>query len=162
MVLIFMRRIYEHETCHALTVFRREDARRETTDRGADESCRSANAAAVEKLRELARDAACGPGRGTRIAVPHSRAVVRADLRESRDLRLDEAPIGARSSQPRLEDDRWRPRTGAPDMKSVSSDIDEPSRRWRGRQLVASGIPLIRGTAAYGYGESSADGDANP
>src|SRR5215211_2472382 len=98
MYLVFVGGIHEHETCDVLRVIGCEDANVETTARGPDEHQRVINPAADEEFGQLAGDAACCPRRRTRIAVPDPCAVIAADTRESTNLRLDEAPAGARAA----------------------------------------------------------------
>ena len=74
-----------------------EDADVETTDRSSDEHHRGIDAAADKKFGQLARDAACCPRRRTRVAASYPCVVIAADTRESSNLRLDEAPVGARA-----------------------------------------------------------------
>ncbi len=161
MRLFFVRRIDQHETGDALGTFRRDETRGETTRRGADKNPGAGNAAAVEQLLELASGAACRARRRSRIAVTEPSPVVRADPRESGDLRLDEAPSNGRPSQPGLENHRRLARAGAPDMQSVPSDVHEPSRRWRLRQLLARREPLKCGARTSRHDEPGAQTDEN-
>jgi hypothetical protein len=98
MRIVFVGGIHEHETCDVLRVIGCEDADVETTARSSDEHYWAIDPAADEKFGQLARDAACCPRRRTRVAVPYPCAVVGTDTRESRNLRLDEAPVGARAA----------------------------------------------------------------
>jgi hypothetical protein len=98
MYLVFVGGIHEHETCDVLRVIGCEDADVETTARSSDEHHRASDPAADEKFGQLPRDAACCPRRRTRVAVPYPCAIIGADTRESSNLRLDEAPVGARAA----------------------------------------------------------------
>jgi hypothetical protein len=147
MRLLFVRRIHEHETGHALTVVRREDADAETTDRSADKDERPVNAGAADQLGQPARDPPGGAWRWTGIAVTHSGAIVGADPRKAGDVRLDEAPIRAGAAQTGFENDRRPPGSSAPDMQPMPSDVDESSWWWSRRQLSAGGQRLIDGAS---------------
>ena len=155
MCLVFVGGIHEHETCGALRVIGSEHADVETRDGGADEHDRSGNPAAGEEFGQLARDAACGPRRRAGIAVTHACPVVGADTRESRNSRLDEAPVSSRAAEARVEDDGRRAVAGAPQMQPVPSDVDEMSGRRSCRQILSSRKPLVRATRERSHGDQA-------
>ena len=104
-VLILMRSVDQHECGNPLGALGCEDPHDETPDRGADKDHGSGDASAVKQLCKLVCHSAGCARRRPRIAVAHSRSVVRADLRESGNLRLNETPIRAGTSESGLKND---------------------------------------------------------
>jgi hypothetical protein len=144
MGLVFVGGIDEDEPRDAIGVIRCEDANVEPSDGCSNEHQRSAEAAAVDEFGQLGRDAMGCPGRRARIAVSHSCPVVRADARESSDVRLYVAPASTGATQACVKDDRRRTGARAPQMQPVATDVDEMAWRWRRRQVFSSGKTLVR------------------
>ena len=104
------------------------------------------------RLREKPVQFVCGSGRcarrGARVAPAHARAVVGANPRGGRELRLDQAPVERRSAQPRVEDDGGAARTGAMDVESKSADIDQAAGCGIGVRIAVDHSSFVGGTGA--------------
>src|ERR1043165_3834979 len=82
---------------------------------------------------QLPHDLSHGARVGAEIAPATSGSVVRADVRERCDQRLNESPINRECANTSLEDHGRLAGDGAAsavEMEPPTADIDQPARRW--------------------------------